>query len=76
MHRVLGQKKKTKEKKNVCAVVETFFFHFETCECAVMIKETRKLHFQYRTKNGGHIFVPIQGSSDNSRSCTLSGCTG
>lgn len=34
-----GTKKKDKreKKKTVCAVVETFF-HFETCECAVMIK--------------------------------------
>lgn len=41
--------KKEKEKKTVfCAVVENLF-HFETCECAVMIKETGKLHFQYRT---------------------------
>lgn len=56
MHWVLGQKKQ-KRKKTVCAVVETFF-HFETCECAVMIKETGTLHFQYRTINGSQCFPP------------------
>lgn len=50
MHWVLGQKKQ-KRKKPVCAVVETFF-HFETCECAVLIKETGTLHFLYKTNNG------------------------
>ncbi len=34
------------------------FFHFETCECAVMIKQTGTLHFQYRTINGSQRFPP------------------
>lgn len=29
---------------------------FKTCECAVMIKETGTLHFQYRTINGSQRF--------------------
>lgn len=46
-----------RKKKIVCAVVETFF-HFETCECAVMVKETGILHFQSRTINGNQRFPP------------------
>lgn len=48
MHCVLGLKKKRK-KKQFFVQLSRIFFHFETCECAVMIKETGKLHFQYRT---------------------------
>lgn len=51
-----GTKKKNKseKKKAVCAVVETFF-HFETCECAVMIKPGHSI-FQCRTINGSQHF--------------------
>lgn len=46
-----GTKATKERKKNVRAVVETpaLLSNFETCECAVMIKESGTLYFQYST---------------------------
>lgn len=44
----------------VCFFCCLFFLsltpHFETCECAVLTKETGTLHFRYRTSNGSQCF--------------------